>query len=680
MFSPAFYDTIKGAVLAALLVIAGTASAQDSKLEQWGKSNQNFGMDSTTFRQHFASAFKASRAPAPASVTVEELADQITEIRVFLMPDANMAVGEIVISGKTRLNEITLAPDREPVKFTDNGEAPDKKKGDGVFTARFRMDTAAAWKVLRPEIAALAQAFNAPDKRYLRRGPRDIVPARDALEALVKQMPETFNILSNSAGQVSKIAEARNPLEAARVAGIDIAATPFLRIPGPVFEPRSPFRFRHIFDIPVLDFFPPPAPPVPIDETRSLMVVHPDVVDNPNRTFDACTGAGTAGGPWSFGHLMRELSHGTGMSPEDFAMQWLSSWILAQEANGWIVNEPGRGAQLQARVIDSWQRLSGPVLDIDKFPARLLAIVNRPDLADKIGYGVAGSAGEGRFVFGLLEKPAGAAPCNNLPFTVIFEYGIKGGSCFSVKAWHQRWKNLDANPIGSATYNAALELITRDFTDHGSNPGQIPNQSSLNQLRTNENALNPTWQLREFKLQAATGLLDLVTVKQTPDDSFRNGTLGTPTVAAFIVAKEADILGNRHVVPDRFPGILDRFMGAKSEVPFPPNTVFWNAPGLTAPPLTNPAEARRKFSLATCNACHGGETNTFFTHIGSVGTRSPGSPAALSGFLTGIDVTVPVTGGIHHYADLAERKTAMNNILTNSCIGLLGVRKLPFVH
>jgi len=94
----------------------------------------------------------------------------------------------------------------------------------------------------------------------------------------------------------------------------------------------------------------------------------------------------------------------------------------------------------------------------------------------------------------------------------------------------------------------------------------------LNQLRTNEIALGDPWQLREFRLQSTgavpPGVLDLVTVKQTPDDGFRNGNVGTPTVAAYIVANEADILGNRHIVPERFPGILNPFMGAKSDVPF----------------------------------------------------------------------------------------------------------------
>jgi hypothetical protein len=173
-----------------------------------------------------------------------------------------------------------------------------------------------------------------------------------------------------------------------------------------------------------------------------------------------------------------------------------------------------------------------------------------------------------------------------------------------------------------------------------------------------------------------------VTVKQTPADGFRgNNNAGTPEVSAYIQQFESSILAGSHVVPERFPGILDRFMGATSNLPFPPFDVFWNAAGLTSPPMTNPSEARRIFSLGTCNACHGGETQTFFTHIGTVGNRPPGSEAQLSQFLTGFTMNpVPVFGGSHFYGDLQERQSAMSNILTSSCFGLLGVRRIPFVH
>ena len=661
-----------------LLMSAPNANGQESRLDAVVKQFESLGLDRSATVRRFRNAF--TERPANPSETIDALADQVAEIRLFLTGQPNVVTGEIAIAGRTRLTEISLSLGNEVVRFVDSGEAPDRAKGDGVFSASLKLDTVAEFAALTPQLRASVDAVRGQSQaKFVRRGPRDIVPVRDAIEQWRVKSPGLFATLRDSVDQAVKLLEFRDPLLAARALNIDLARTPFLVIPGPQLDPKARIKLLHLFDVPIVPVFPfPPAgPPVPIDQARSLMVVAPTVVEDPGRTFDACTGAGTATGAWSFGHLMRELAFGTTLSAEDFALLWLSNWSIAQEANGWIVNETVRAAELQTRVIDSWQRLSpGGVLNVDFFPARLFAIVNRPDLADKIGYGTAGNAGEGRLVFGLMEKPLIGA-CSSLRFTVIFEFGVKGGSCSAVKAWHQRWKNLDTLVLGSAPYNAALELITRDFTEHGTNPSQLPNMSSLNQLRTNENALDFVWQLREFRLQpigasVPAGLLDLVTVKQTPDDSFN----GTGALGAFLLAKEDDIVNDRHVVPDRFPLVLDRFLGARSNAPVPSG--FWNPLSLAG--LTDPAEARRKFSLATCNACHTGETGTFFTHIGSAGTRALGSPAALSPFLTGIDITVPVTGGIHHYEDLAERQTAMSNILTRSCFSLLGIRRLPFVH
>jgi hypothetical protein len=668
-------------VFVASLALAELGWAQRPTLEDLGKANQQFGMDSAGLRRLFEAALRPQVRDS-AATSVEGLADQVSEVRVFLTGDANVVVGEIATEGRTPLTEIAIPLEEGRVVFNDRGAAPDKRRGDGVFTGRFRMSTAEAWRMQRQALGRSAEALGGGrDTGFIRRGPRDIVPVKDALEALKRRSPALLSAVTDSAPRGARIAGAKTAAEAAKLAGVDPAVTPFVTFPARPFVPREAFDFRRVFGIPIIDFFPLPFP-VSIDKDRSLMVVEPAVVDDHSRTVDVCRGgAQPTNAVWSFGHLMRELSHGTGMTPEDFTMHWLSTWAIPQEANGFIVNDAGRATAIQSIIIASWQLASGGALSVDRFPARLLAIVNRPDLADKIGYGVAGSAGEGRLVFGLLQKTAGG--CSELPFTVIFEYGIKGGSCSAVKAWHQRWKDLEANPVGSTAYNAALEMITKDFTEHGTNPGQVPNGSSINQLRTNEIALDGPWQLREFRLQSSgsvpPGLLDLVTVKQTPDDGFRNGTTGTATVAAYIMGREADILADRHVVPERFPGIFNPFLGAKSNVES--SSMFWDAPGLATPPMTDAQEARRKFSLGTCNGCHAGETDTRFTHIGNSGTRPIGAKAALSGFLTGIDVTVPPgTGATHHYEDLAERASAMSNILTNSCFGLLGLRRLPFVH
>jgi hypothetical protein len=638
------------------------------------------GMDERTREALIGQALKGPKAEALPSQTPEQLATQVSEVRIFLTDSPNTVIGEIAIEGRSRLTAVPVPLEKETVRFLDDGKAPDRKKGDGVFTARFTMDTRAAFRSQQQLLRTSAQALDNPGQNvFVRRGPRDIVPAKDAAASLRGTTAAATPDLLRARG--TTLIEAKDPRAAAKQLGIDIRKTPFLEFPVERIDPRTIVRPPRLFEIPMFPPFPFPPAPVPIDKFRSLMVIDPGVVDEPARTFDSCTGTGTAGGVWSFGHLVREMAKGTNLSPEDFVLQWLSTWSIPQEANGFIVNEPGRGTQMQARVVGSWQRIATAAnapLNVDHFPARLLAIVNRPDLADKIGYGTAGSAGEGRFVFGLVEKNAGTGTCITMPFTVIFEYGIKGGSCSAVKAWHQRWKNLDALTLGSSAYNDALALITKEFTEHGVNPGQLPNQNALNQLRTNENALDPTWQLREFRLQGFAGsvppgFLDLVTVKQSPDDGFNNSA----ALAAYLQSAQSDILGGRHAVPERFPGMLNPFLGARSNVPFPPNAVFWNA-DLSG--LPDPAETRRNFSLSTCNACHGGETNTFFTHIGNVGQRSIGSPAALSGFLTGITVNVPVTGGQHIYNDLAERELKMSNILNKSCFALLAERRIPFEH
>lgn len=651
-----------GGVLVGTLVFA-TAVAQQTR------SPRNLGLDDRTRQLLIESPLQNAVTTILPSASIEALADQVTEVRLFLTNNAAEAIGEIETQGPTTVKALAIPLEKNVVRFLDDGKAPDKKPNDGVFTARFAMDTAAAFKRQRDVLRATAPASTTT---LIRRGPRDLVPVQSAAGIAA---------LNTVQSRFSSIVNAQDPRVAARNLNLDTNKVPFLSLPVQRFGKKALTPSR-LFDV---SFFPPiqlASPSIAIDEFRSLIMVDTKVLDDPQRTYDACTNTGTPGGSWSFGHLMREMSHGTGLTPEEFALRWLSNWQVPQEANGFIVNEPARAANLQSRVIGTWQQISGAQLNIDKFPARLLAIVNRPDLADKIGYGTAGTAGEGRFVFGLVEKTGNS--CISMPFTVIFEYGIKGGSCSAVKAWHQRWKNLDTLPLGSPAYNTALEVITREFTEHGANPAQLPNQSALNQLRTNENALDPTWQLREFRLQGTgagvpAGVLDLVTVKQTPADTFNDSAI----TAQYLNSNQAAVIAGEYVVPDRFPGVLDRFLGATSNVPFPPANVFWNADLTGLPSAVEAAETRRKFSLGTCNACHGGETATFFTHIGDRGMRSLGSNTQLSGFMTGTSVTLPTTnvsGGPFPYNDLAERKLKMADILSKSCFSLLSERRIPFVH
>jgi hypothetical protein len=418
-----------------------------------------------------------------------------------------------------------------------------------------------------------------------------------------------------------------------------------------------------------LDFFDlkPFGIPSSVDIQRSLMITDPTVVQDPGRTRTACTGPGsTSMGKWSFGYLMQEMANTpmTGISASDFTVSWLKTWLSPQSINGWTVAER---MQIQSQVIDPWIAASGGsgTLDLSKAPFRLLAIVNRVDLRQNLVYG-GGSAGEGRFVFGVMAGPN----CQVLQFTVIFEYGIKKRGCVDLRNWARQWKDLDLNPIGTPAYNAALEAITEQFAKANSDPSK-PNGSALNQLRTNEVALTRPWELREFQVgpkgDPLAGFLKEVTVKQTPDITLNR----TPTLVNYVNTFTGDILAGTYKVPLDFPAGTHFLGGSALTDP----GVFWNNPA--SPTITN-RQARFLFSFGTCNACHAGETQTAFTHV----KPAPfGTPAGLSGFLTGISVVDPADGSpTRPFNDLLRRAGDLDALVNSRCLPIIMLPRVHQVH
>jgi hypothetical protein len=389
-----------------------------------------------------------------------------------------------------------------------------------------------------------------------------------------------------------------------------------------------------------------------IDPKKSLVITSIKVVEDPSRTFNPCTNKGTPMGAWTFGRLMSNMANQplTGIQPSAFVRQWLDKWMADQTtANGWTAAKRQKIKQL---VIDPWEAASGGPgmpLNLAKAPFRLLAIVNRVDLRSAgSGYG-GGNAGEGRFVFGVMDmRPTGGIDpytglptpaCSETQFTVIIEYGIDRKGCFAIQNWGQQWYNLKFHALGSASYNAALQAITDQFTKANAAPHK-PNGSALNQLRTNEIAIanaapDQFWQLREFRLPKGNGHLFEANAKQTPHETLRN----TDLTANYVNANTAAILNGTYVVPDFW--LWQKFLTNASDVPGgppPPATVFWNN-GPTVAITSRPA--RHEFSLGTCSSCHHSETTTAFTHI----KPAPfGTPAGLSGFMTGIWVQDPADG------------------------------------
>jgi hypothetical protein len=405
-----------------------------------------------------------------------------------------------------------------------------------------------------------------------------------------------------------------------------------------------------------------PASPSP---ANSLLINNLNVVTptgDPTRTWDPCTNTGTQLGAFTFGRLMTEMANQplTGITPAAFTMQWLQKWQVNQTVN--TFNVPAR-PNITTSIINPWLAASGGVsLNLGIAPFRLLAIVNRLDLRTGGGSyaGSTGDAGELRFVFGAVVP---GTTCQLLPFTVIFEYGVPIRGCVNVRSWAQQWVSLSSLVVGSAAYNAALQAITDQVVLRNKAPAK-PNGSALNQLRTNEIAIGSPWELRQFNLVSPIDFLRETPVFRTPAVRFNAQDptwSGSTLLDNFILANLVPINNGTYTIPLSFSATP--FQGGASPVTANNLNYFWKASTLGA------AFNNERFTISfnTCNACHAGETKTVFTHISP--TSPIGSPAALSGFLTGINVVDPAFGApIRNFNDLARRQADLVSVANSACL------------
>lgn len=503
-------------------------------------------------------------------------------------------------------SEVALFPaDKQRVVLTDSGKNGDREAGDGLFSAIIDFD-----------FEALIKMAASSEKRFEKRQSHAVFRGREIIGV------ENRELMQKSFTRLQELGSAQDIIRDRTV--IDLSDIFFL------------------FDV------------LSIDPERSLIVTAPGVVQDPTRTIDPCTSTGNPDGVWTFKHLVSEMVSGTGVDPADFVEQWLMLWTSNQTVSSDFVAAPR--SDILARVLNPWPRTASGKLDLDKSPFRLAAIVNRTDLSENLVYG-SGSAGEGRFVFGV--RDANAESCQFFRFSVIFEYGVEKNGCSGLKDWAQQWKALATHTLGSPEYNLALEAITRQFTAAGAAPGK-PNGSALNQLRTNENALVTLWELREFRISDSSHMLFEDTTKQTPDETLNN----TAVLASYINANAGAIVTDSHVVPDHFPGPTDPFLAATSRASSSQLSTHFKAPAVADNP-------RFHFSLNTCSACHIRETstngsptgNTAFLHVDPTEM-----PAKLSRFMTGSTESImdlpdlfavvdPVNSSItHNFNDLDRRR------------------------
>lgn len=366
---------------------------------------------------------------------------------------------------------------------------------------------------------------------------------------------------------------------------------------------------------------------VTVDVDKELMIRDLSIVDSVHAKT----------GQLSIQHLIAQMmpqANPTLQQQSDFIQQWLNQFLVDTVVNGDVA--PAR-PDFDSAFLQEWRQRSagsGVTLNPTVAPFRLLAIVYRPDLHKRDASGAVLHAGEVRFVYGFSDTL-------RFPATVIFEFGLEANSEAQLNDWVDEFHALSQLPFGDS-YNTALLTLLNKVTSKGAVVSK-PNGSALNQVRTNEIRFGQEWELREFKLNAATGQLRQFTVAQTPANRHNRTTF----LANYINANETDILLGDHQIPDTFNG--QAFAGAAS-LEDQSLFTFWDAPGINNP------EARHVFSLNTCSGCHARETRTIFQHIGS---RSEGEVAVLSEFLTGIQVADPVTNVLRQFNDLEKRKIVL---------------------
>jgi hypothetical protein len=395
-----------------------------------------------------------------------------------------------------------------------------------------------------------------------------------------------------------------------------------------------------------------------IKPERELLITSPAVLDSDIATYP---------GSWSFGALIEELVGKEHAS--DCVREWLATWQAPQSIEKQIVT-PRAG--FEEKIVRPWQALDGYDPEkgepwkpkLENAPFRLLAIVNRMDLAAPAMAGTVASIrqqwrqrgferefnqllsnstsgssasyydfvsndfGEGRLVFGALDTDGKPLPGD---WTVIFEYKLRENPAAIASGrtdvtgpaqWANEWHTLGSIELTDPEFARRLEQITRKFTHRKSGSNQI----ALGQIRTSEAAFGAD---RQFRQYVASGeRLRLTPLSMTPTVDFlvpRSPEL--KLLSQFLHDQNELIVAGLHNLPSSLSTRKQSIplLAAAASIPPGAPDFHWK----TGPNVSR--DARRIFSMSTCTGCHAGETGCAEgLHIH---TRAAGEAARTSDFL-----------------------------------------------
>jgi hypothetical protein len=375
---------------------------------------------------------------------------------------------------------------------------------------------------------------------------------------------------------------------------------------------------------------------------RDLIVIDPEIVAGP------LSASVDEDAPFSFRAQMQWLA-GASRDPLEFTHAWLSEWENTSEVGGQYAPVTPRWG-VRGVLVEPWLAASGvpyeaassaasgygdatgdtsgdepysaddtdpyvavpsdeaatgypsassPLPSWDYDPFRLIAIVNRIDLASSA---CKGYPGELRYVYAAVD------PETSTPLDVTLIVEIPYPATRTPAEWARAWRDLAALPPGEQ-YTRGLAELAREIRADGD-----PLRA---RVRTNEMAFSdpsdPDWEMRQFDVQIRSGALGLA---QVPLEFTPRADADPAELADFVLEHAQEIEGAGVSLPENL-----RAGAARIDTP----DFSWSVLGVSE-------RSRRAFSIQTCNGCHGGDTASLpFRHIAAGATLE--APAQLSRFI-----------------------------------------------
>jgi hypothetical protein len=358
---------------------------------------------------------------------------------------------------------------------------------------------------------------------------------------------------------------------------------------------------------------------------RVLVIRDPAVLEDSRFGFDPSNGSqaaiGSPANSWGFPAVVRRVRKLAGDTASDaIALNWLRVQLPADVAPDSRAADPLASGEWRSPTLDG-------------APFRLLAIVNRPDLAkfkpcaacpeDGLARGA-----EVRFEYGATTKAAGKP----VEFAIIVEFVLKSLSKAEFKNYVGQWMTLGADTVTDRPL--ALQTLIDDV---------LNTKASFARFRViGLDRMSSKWPMREYSNEIGTitmrPLFRQLPMRETCTPGISSPQLArwlnVPNHACAVLAQDYDfsaisppVFCSGETATAQVTSGMPTARAAAAGMP----TDFKLGTNVTEV-CSNRSRLQLILGLNSCTRCHHRETGAQFLHIGN---RLRGARSNLSGFLCG---------------------------------------------